>query len=534
MPTKIFLAGLEGYGHQDALNKVAAPHRLTTFFAFWNLQKGKLKKKPEELERLMRDNNPPGQKVFVDSGTFSLMREMGFDELSEEDGAGPFSPEEYWRKLTAYWEGYIAFVVKWHNEGLLWTAVDLDIDAILAPPHLRPKGPKLDSAGDKRRRAIVEACPKHLSTPRFTRGEAMDMFEYPYDAIVALGDMLQDTGVPVIRSWQKYRGPNRGFSEWKYMCQHHRYVGFAREAIPRAHWGPYYQEAVRHGTLIHGFAMTKMAWLKDWAFYTVDSSTWLAGVEYANTHIFNPASGFIETASGDQRKETRWFHKQWYIDAGIITDETWHLVEKEDVPTINAMCALEWTKFANFQETAPTPPAYWQYDHLGNQVSKKMAPRLELKRRDAYYDADKDAFIGGHCDGCNIQNACEHAQSGYDCYYKMPKMDARDPSSRATMLNLITQMQMQRVFISGIQERRRGGGIDPQVSKAIAQLQSFLTEMEKMQGVALPGGETPGAPADDPLTALLASAGLVQITAVRDAPAAPRAIPGQLSHLIEQ
>lgn len=128
--------------------------------------------------------------------------------------------------------------------------------------------------------------------------------------IFALADLdLQEmVGEDVVRGWrQKYFEPfmletgvpvcfiyhNEGLDVWEQMCQRYPYVGFPLYEDMTGGGGDTIREmfriAEKYNTLVQGMASTNTKVLSNYPFYTVDSTSWQAGLRYGEISVWDGA-----------------------------------------------------------------------------------------------------------------------------------------------------------------------------------------------------------------------------------------------------
>ena len=114
-----------------------------------------------------------------------------------------------------------------------------------------------------------------------------------YDGVLELRKRLEDgTGRKCIPVWHK----SRGKEEWLRMCEEYDYVAiggivtgeFARKDHRLFHW--FLNEAHKRGTRVHGLGFTHLSKLHEYAFDSVDSSSWSTGNRFGHYYRFDGKS----------------------------------------------------------------------------------------------------------------------------------------------------------------------------------------------------------------------------------------------------
>ncbi len=96
---------------------------------------------------------------------------------------------------------------------------------------------------------------------------------------------MLDTGIPVCFIYHE-----DGLDQWEYMCKRYPYVGLSL-AIDKVENGSnqlreMFKIAEKHNSLCQGMASTNTRLLTQYPFYTVDSTTWNAGLKYGEISVW--------------------------------------------------------------------------------------------------------------------------------------------------------------------------------------------------------------------------------------------------------
>lgn len=96
---------------------------------------------------------------------------------------------------------------------------------------------------------------------------------------------MLETGIPVCFIYHE-----DGLAQWEYMCKRYPYVGLSL-AIDKVDGGgdqlrAMFKVAEKHNALCQGMASTNTKLLTQYPFYTVDSTTWLAGLKYGEISVW--------------------------------------------------------------------------------------------------------------------------------------------------------------------------------------------------------------------------------------------------------
>lgn len=96
---------------------------------------------------------------------------------------------------------------------------------------------------------------------------------------------MLETGIPVCFVYH-----DDGLDVWDFMCKRYPYVGFSSVSDDKVMDLSQFKEMLKYtekyNSLAHGFGMTKTALLPELPFYTVDSTTWLVGLQYGEMNFW--------------------------------------------------------------------------------------------------------------------------------------------------------------------------------------------------------------------------------------------------------
>lgn len=171
-----------------------------------------------------------GIKFFVDSGAFTYLTNSEYEDWSVED-----------------WEKQIKRYLNWarKHKDIIFAIASLDIE-------------------------------------RLVGGEQVQKWNEQY-----FEPFMIETGVPVCFVYHE----DETYLDWEHYCQRYPYVGIS--------WATNsYEDGVKTGTemlrtaekyntVVHGMAMTQTSVLPKLPFYTVDSTTWLVGLQYGEVNYWN-------------------------------------------------------------------------------------------------------------------------------------------------------------------------------------------------------------------------------------------------------
>lgn len=172
-----------------------------------------------------------GVKFFIDSGAFTFMSSIEHQQYSIED-----------------WERYIEKYLTWieKHKSIIFACASLDIEYLVG-------------------------------------GEQVQKWNERY-----FEPFMLRTGIPVCFVYHD----NATVMSWEQYCQRYPYVGISWGGIDTQgndlNYGiNHLKIAEKYNTLVHGMAMTHTTLLTKLPFYTVDSTTWLVGLQYGEINFWN-------------------------------------------------------------------------------------------------------------------------------------------------------------------------------------------------------------------------------------------------------
>lgn len=151
---------------------------------------------------------------------------------------------------------------------------------------------------------------------------------------------MLETGIPVCFIYHE-----DGLDQWEYMCKRYPYVGLSL-AIDKVDGGgeqlrAMFRIAEKHNTLCQGMASTNTKLLTQYPFYTVDSTTWLAGLKYGEISVW---AGTKMTRIKKDQFETKAFpmiaRYQEHFDFDLIRSE-----DTTEMIRVNAYAFVEAEKY---------------------------------------------------------------------------------------------------------------------------------------------------------------------------------------------
>lgn len=162
---------------------------------------------------------------------------------------------------------------------------------------------------------------------------------------------MLETGVPVCFIWHE-----DGLDVWEYMCKRYPYVGLSL-AIDTIDSGCYilrdmFRIAEKYNTLCQGMASTNTKLLVQYPFYTVDSTTWLAGLKYGEISVW---TGTKMTRVKKQDFETKAFPLISNYDIKFDFD----LIRQEDTTEMIRVNAYAFVQAEKYVRDRLKARMYW-------------------------------------------------------------------------------------------------------------------------------------------------------------------------------
>ena len=219
---------------------------------------------------------------MTDSGAFSFMG----SELTDE-----MQTEEYW---LPYLKEYVAWL-RAHKE-YIFVAANLDLDTVVGHDVVRKWNKEYFEPLEKEGLSIVYVAHEDYS----------------------IGD------THAVQHFREY-------------CSKYSYVGVNQKH--KSHASHFYQLAKQYNVRVHGFAWTELGIVKHFPFASLDSTTWLGGVRYGTTYLYDGKNfKTVDYKHKYRRKANRIKFERAGVDYSGVT-------AREDRVEINKMNLLGWMGF---------------------------------------------------------------------------------------------------------------------------------------------------------------------------------------------
>lgn len=237
----IFFAGSENEKHFDtALAPLKAEKLLMSYFYLRN-------KKQEDLDRFLTKAREKTKYLFLDSGAHTFLAAYGEKSSSVKSKTKPLKPMEYA-------EEYFLWLEK--NAHYFDLVVELDIGSVLESDMNLPLGGGYKIIQDWRKRM----CDMGLHDKMFV------VSHYIYFS-------------KIFPDWKE---------EWQRMLEEYPYCAIGDQPphdILHNHFSVW--QKVGNYNRIHGFAETKSPKMKNYPYWSVDSTTWNAGSRYGLLFVYD-------------------------------------------------------------------------------------------------------------------------------------------------------------------------------------------------------------------------------------------------------
>lgn len=384
--------------------------------------------------------------VMIDSGAHTFKAGAGVTKHSKTKAGSELilsdDPVERDKIVYPYMDEYAEWIVKYQD--YISTYVEMDIDELVGK----------EKCDEYREYMLSKGMPKDKMMPVFhTQKPAVDT--------------LED-----FEKWCK---------EYQYCCVSFGgvYMGFV----------PLFNIAKKYGTKVHGLAMTNHSWIHKLPFFSVDSTSWLTGVQFGATFVAQ--NGRLKAYNKDKkfvRKSYQQFCKRNGIDfAALLADKS------EAVNQFNVLQWAEWDKALDRNKTRD----YWlrpkgavtmedELDELSPEDFEEGAegetvedvPKVDSVLEEALAmpivpnDFSTMPVMQQiiKCDNCYLTDRCPAYVEGAHC--RLPvKLEINSGQDIVTVAKKMLEIHGERVLRQAFIEKIDGGQIDGVVT---GQMKEFL------------------------------------------------------------
>lgn len=248
----------------------------------------------------------------------------------------------------------------------------------------------------------------------------------------------------------------------------------------------------------HGWAATKRSLLRKVPFYSVDSTTWLAGSRFKALYRYHGGlkiSRLIDGPHSSPEKREAVFRQiaKEAEEKGIILDD----LRAMQFEALDRWNTLEWKKLAEDARTTKYKDEYWLTDKERKDIFalkrkgvsahveqtalaiQEQSTALEVREKLAL---DKRTAVSRFCDTCPLNEVCPVYEPHAACKLtSVPQIDNAGHAGDA--LRQLLALQVDRLHHGAMTERLTGQYF-PSMSEEMelaARMAKYVAEMEKMQ-----------------------------------------------------
>ena len=231
---------------------------------------------------------------------------------------------------------------------------------------------------------------------------------------------------------------------------------------------------------VHGWAKTDWKSIAIWPYYSVDSSSWLAGAEYGDTFKY---LGNRKMRVFDNKRKT--IRQQWVRDfeelgineEDILADKDW---------AVDQWNCSQWVKYAEDMVEYNTN-AYWL---TADERSESTAlARNEYRTDQAIIRHDASAVVdvrdhptqefGRYCSTCYLASKCPVYEKDTTCTM-MANVSITNTTGLRDALGMLLEKQTERALFAMLAERVLGVGADPLVSAELERTFDLALKTKKV------------------------------------------------------
>jgi hypothetical protein len=281
---------------------------------------------------------------------------------------------------------------------------------------------------------------------------------------------LEKAGIPIIYVWHE----EDGLDGWKQLCKENKYVGLTS----LAGWEPsqikrYLREAQKYKSKVHGFAFTSTEHLPKLDFTTVDSTTWISGMKYGCTYVFDNKRLITYDAN---TKHMRNKYRAHFVKRGI----NWDLVKldfkKDDQnrrlaqPEITKINILGWLEFGQFLHKKSVLRKKLRKTRQGPELAVPEKQEQKLEEKQVLIPVEKQPIISLierkdvpklKCSSCHISEDCDKFdENRTECAYTILDVDVDNPDDLISLRKHIIKTDYERLQRQYQFEQQSGGYVD--------------------------------------------------------------------------
>lgn len=289
-------------------------------------------------------------------------------------------------------------------------------------------------------------------------------------------DFYGDLGGKFIPVWHSLTGQ----AELNRLAQKYGRVGILQDAFDDEDYEGALQSLAADGIRLHGIGMTRTRSMRQVAWDSVSSTSWLSPIQYGDLIIF------------DHSKLHR--YPRTRREHGLRAYSGKLEAEGFDVPAIAAgesgellrLSAWSWEHYVSWINNAPSDEPAEPGEREVAAVSRAeprertLLPLIGITRQDLGDDADggsrpPEELLAAstatlmRCDTCYIRRECPEFTEGSACKFEIPVQVESGNQLRA-LLNTIIRIQTQRALVMTMMEQAKGGYADANTGAEIDRL----------------------------------------------------------------
>lgn len=299
--------------------------------------------------------------------------------------------------------------------------------------------------------------------------------------------------------------PEQGLPMLETLGELYPRVAISEQAITTAGLNvtPHLNALARKGVLLHGIAMTKPTTLKQVAFTTAASTSWLSPMRFGDTQVW--VNNQLTRYPVKMKQQARLRHRSLIEEIGLDADK----VLADDKTEVTRLALWSWTqqeaalRALRMDERADRSNNAVVHGEVVNEATGevgvvtagrdagnadmplpplqqraegavKSLPMLGSRKVSAYDETTRAARdielmeIRGtssrRCDTCVIKSKCEEFKPNTTCAFSIP-LEIRTKEQRASFMTGMIELQAGRVMFGAMVEQVNGGYPDPNLSQ---------------------------------------------------------------------
>lgn len=278
----------------------------------------------------------------------------------------------------------------------------------------------------------------------------------------------------------------------------------------------------KYGTKFHASGLAKPEVLRDVRFASAATSSWLSGMRYGETIVWDGTS--LKRYQKKQKDQARARHRMLFsqagFDADLICNDDPHEVARftlwswerlaEDVARKRGRplqvvpdevsVATEWPTSSDLtDEEEHLPVVATDHPAVRKQrvailpavqrppEERSLLPGMAIEQGKTSEDhPDGDPLLAmTHsplmaCNTCYVASNCPEFKPGSTCAFEIP-VQIRTREQLTSSMATLTEMQMQRVLFARYIEQQQGGYPDPNLSQELDRYFTMLTKMKEVE-----------------------------------------------------